>query len=140
MALSNWLTRNEWSASFIAGSWLARGGQLEAPSASEVLRGGICYLDQHGYTDWTGVKVGDNADLHTVHKDENGKYGVDACTAEGDNAGCLLEVMGMVPFDTHRFTEVRQWVTEVTLDAPEFVQFLDEVLAELANPTEDNDG
>jgi len=39
MALSNWLTRNEWSASYIVGIWLHRTGQLDAPSASEILRG-----------------------------------------------------------------------------------------------------
>lgn len=135
MALSNWLTRNEWSAAYIAGSWLAGTGRLNAPSASEILRGGICYLDQHGYTDWTGVTVGDNTNLDTVCKNEDGKYGVNACTAEGDNSGCMLEIMGMAPFDPARFGEVRQWVAspQVNLDAPEFVAFLDEVLAELAD-------
>jgi hypothetical protein len=128
MALSNWLTRNEWSASYIAGIWLVGTGQLDAPSASEILHGGICYLDQHGYTDWTGISVGDNTNLDTVHKDENGKYGVNACIAEGDNSDCLLELMGMKPFNANRFAEVRKWVDEVALDAPEFVAALDEVL------------
>ena len=133
MALSNWLTRNEWSAAYIAGSWLAQTGQLDAPSASEILRGGICYLDRLGYTDWTGVTVGDNIDLDTVHKDENSKYGVNACTAEGDNSGCLVEVMGLAPFDPNRFSEVRKWIAEVGVDAPDFIGFLDDVMQAFAD-------
>lgn len=99
MALSNWLTRGEWNASFI--SYFTRvdfsgrdpDALLYPIDLSTHLRGGICILNQHGYKEWAGIRVPDEKDPDSIYKEEDSKYGVRACTAEEDNSACLLEIM-----------------------------------------------
>lgn len=99
MALSNWLTRGEWNASFISYfTGVDFSGQnpdaLPYPiDLSTHLRGGICLLNRHGYKEWTGIRVADENDPNSIHKEEESKYGARACTAEEDNSACLLEIM-----------------------------------------------
>lgn len=97
MALSNWLTRGEWNAAFLA--YLC-GVDPDDPKAfpypvdlSTQLRVGICLLQQQGYTEWGGIHVNDPRNPDSVHKAEDSRYGVNACTAEGDNGACLVEIM-----------------------------------------------
>ena len=118
MALSNWLTRNEWSASFIA-YFTGTDPSGEDPEALPYpvnldthLRTGICLLSHHGYKGWTGIRVPDDEDPDSVHKEEDSKYGASACTAEGDNSTCLVEVMqGTLDMKT-RAEEVLLWMDE----------------------------
>lgn len=90
MALSNWLTRDEWNAAFLA--YLAV-EERPAPDLSLHLRVGICYVHLSGYTAWKGIRVGDPDDPRSVSKDYESAYKVDAITAERDNSACLLEIM-----------------------------------------------
>lgn len=116
MALSNWLTRNEWSASFIA-YLTGVDPSGEDPEAfpypvdlSTHLRTGICIVNRCGYKEWAGIRVPDDGDPDSIHKDEDSKYGASACTAEGDNSECLVEVMtGRLDVKT-RSKEVLAWM------------------------------
>lgn len=100
MALSNWLTRNEWNAAYFAYLVCVDFSENPDPQSfpfpvdlSTHLRVGICLVHQHGYTDWSGIAVPNPEDFNSVRKSEDTRYGVNACTAEGDNAGCLAEIL-----------------------------------------------
>lgn len=139
MALSNWLTRGEWSAAYLV--YLAGVDFSETPDPEALpwpvdlsfhLRMGICILHKCGYTNWGGIAVPDCADPDSVHKSEETRYGVNAITAEGDNGGCLVEVMESTLDLKTRAAETLVWMGEhPELDCP----FLADLCQHLVNAT-----
>lgn len=111
MSLSNWLTRGEWNAAYFVYHFCQATSEIEEEhDLSTALRYGICVLDKLGYKSWTGVKVPDNADITSVEKDVNSKYGSDACIKEGYNAACMVEIMmGELEY-TNRLQETINWI------------------------------
>lgn len=96
MALSDWLTRDEWNAAFLGYMALVTGDEEGFPwpvDLSTQLRVGIIVVNKAGYTDWAGISIGDPDDYKTVSGDLESRLGVDACTAERDNSACLAELM-----------------------------------------------
>ncbi len=117
MALSNWLTRGEWNASFLAyyvyaAQQAETTGQVLHANLSTQLRTGICMLDHHGYKNWTGIGVSDNTDLNSIAKSDNTKYGVNACTAEGDNSGVLADMISGTLDVPTRADETLLWMKQ----------------------------
>lgn len=55
---------------------------LNPGNLSVHLRTGVCLVHQHGYTAWSGIDDPRRPD--TVHKSDDTRYGVLACTTEGD--------------------------------------------------------
>jgi len=112
MALSNWLTRGEWNAAWLLGISPLEDGEAPVKSLGEQLRRGIKILHEAGYRDWTGLAVNDQGD---AEKDPDSKYGAQACTAEGNNAGALAEHIAGT-FDARgRFEEACAWLKERSL-------------------------
>ena len=129
MALSNWLTRQEWNGAFVLYICEAQNGNAPYPvDMSAHLHGGICFMDKAGYKNWTGIKVGNNEDPDTVHKAEGTRYGSRACTAEGDNSGALVEIM-TGQLDGHaRMMEFLEWAKgHPELNLTKYQALLDEM-------------
>lgn len=110
MALSNWMTRQEWNGAYTLYMCEVLRRRAEYPTdLSTLLRTGVCLMARAGYQDWGGITVSDPMDPDTVRKAEKSRYGVNACTAEGNNAGCLLEQMTGELDLLARMREFREW-------------------------------
>jgi hypothetical protein len=142
LALSNWLTRQEWNAAFFTYLTLVNLENTDDPESapwpvdlSTHLRVGICVLDRMGYKGWTGITVTNNGDPDSVSKCEDSRYASHACTAEGNNANCLVEIMdGTIDF-RGRTRELLLWLGDhPELDGFAALHDICKVIADLPTP------
>ena len=138
MALSNWLTRQEWNGAYTLYMCEALDRRADYPTdLSTLLLVGICLMAQAGYREWGGISVPDPHDPSSVRKSEQTRYGAEACMAEGDNSACLVEQM-MGEFDPlARLREFREWAaTRPELDLQPYGETLARLEQALQGPEE----